>query len=211
MAKVIPIGEPVNDAERQAIAQLRDQLPASYLILHNFEIVRDGESFEIDIAVLATHAVYLVDVKGTRGLIDVYGAKWFPQGRQPFASPLLKLRSHARTVKGIVTASQPGRRDLEQIYVDAAVILTAPDASLVDVAGRDAGSVTHLKKAAAFFQDSTRIPAGRSKNISAHFNMVVAALQGAARPRSGPLRFGNWEVTEKLGGTDTYTEYRGFN
>jgi hypothetical protein len=48
MATVIPIGEPVNEAERQAIAYLRDHLPASYLVLHNFEIVRDGETFEVD-------------------------------------------------------------------------------------------------------------------------------------------------------------------
>ena len=97
MAKVIPIGEPVNDAERQAIAHLRDHLPDSYALLHNFEIQRGGELFEIDVAVLAPHAVYLVDVKGTRGLIDVYGSKWYPDGRQPYTSPLLKLRAHARS------------------------------------------------------------------------------------------------------------------
>lgn len=44
MATVIPIGEPVNEAERQAIAYLRDHLPASYLALHNFEILRDGDA-----------------------------------------------------------------------------------------------------------------------------------------------------------------------
>ena len=71
MAKVIPIGEPVNDAERLAIAHLRDNLPESYLILHNFEVVRGGEYFEVDVAVVTPHAVYLVDVKGTRGLIGV--------------------------------------------------------------------------------------------------------------------------------------------
>ena len=125
MATVIPIGEPVNEAERQAIAHLRDHLPSSYLVLHNFEIIRDSEAFEVDVAVIAPHAVYLVDVKGTRGLIDVYGPKWYPQGRQPFNSPLAKLRGHAKAVKGIITTSQPGRRDLEDIYVDAAVVLTA--------------------------------------------------------------------------------------
>jgi len=40
MATVVPIGEPVNDAERQAIAHLRDHLPSSYTIFHNFEIRR---------------------------------------------------------------------------------------------------------------------------------------------------------------------------
>lgn len=211
MARVIPIGEPVNEAERQAIAHLRDHLPASYLVLHNFEIVRDGEAFEVDIAVIAPHAVYLVDVKGTRGLIDVYGPKWYPEGRQPFSSPLAKLRGHAKAVKGIITGSQPGRRDLEDIYVDAAVVLTSPDASLVDQGGRDAPNVATLKKAAAFFQNGTRIPAGKSKNIRMHHNIIVKALQGVARPRSGPQRFGNWLVAEKLGGTGTYVEYRAFN
>jgi serine/threonine protein kinase len=211
MATVISIGEPANEAERQAIAFLRDHLPASYLILHNFEIVRDGEAFEVDVAIVAPHAVYLVDVKGTRGPIDVYGPKWYPEGRQPFSSPLAKLRGHAKSIKGVITSSQPGRRDLADIYVDAAVVLTAPDATLIDQGGRDAPNVTTLKKAAAFFQNSTRIPAGKSKNIGAHYNIIIKALQGVAKPRSGPLRFGSWEVAEKLGGTDAYVEYRAFN
>ncbi len=211
MATVIPIGEPVNEAERQAIAFLRDHLPTSYVVLHNFEVPRNGEAFEVDIAIIAPHAVYLVDVKGTRGLIDVYGPKWYPEGRQPFSSPLAKLRGHARAIKGIITGSQPGRRDLEDIYVDAVVVLTAPDATLVDQAGRDGQNVTTLKKAVAFFQNTTRLPAGRSKNIGAHHNIVLKAIQGVAKARSGPLRFGNWQVIERLGGTDSYVEYRAFN
>ena len=95
MAKVIPIGQPANESERKAIGFLRDHLPDSWLIFHNFEMRQGEEVFEIDIALLAPHAVYLVDVKGTRGNIDVYGSKWYPEGRQPFFSPLAKLRSHA--------------------------------------------------------------------------------------------------------------------
>lgn len=211
MAKVIAIGQPVNDAERLAIAHLRNCLSDSYIILHNFEITRDGDKWEIDLAVLAPHAVYLVDVKGTRGVIDVYGPKWYPEGRTPYPSPLAKLRSHARTLKGIITGSQPTRQDLQGIYVDAAVVLTAPDAYLSDRDGRDERSVTTLKKSGAFFQNTARIPAQYSKSIPALHAMVVKAIQGVARPRSGPLRFGNWEVQERLGGTDDYTEYRAFN
>lgn len=211
MATVIPIGEPVNESERQVIAHLRDHLPSAYIVLHNFELIREGEAFEVDVAVIAPHAVFLVDVKGTRGLIDVYGSKWYPEGRQAFSSPLAKLRGHAKAVKGIITGSQPGRRDLEDIYVDAAVVLTAPDANLADPGGRDAPNVTTLKKAASFFQNAARIPAGKSKNIGAHHNIIMKALQGAAKPRSGPLRFGSWVVAERLGGTDSYTEYRAHN
>ena len=211
MATVIPIGEPVNEAERQAIAHLRAHLPASYFVLHNFEIVRDGETFEVDVAIVAPHSVFLVDVKGTRGLIDVYGPKWYPEGRQAFSSPLAKLRAHAKAVKGIITGSQPGRRDLQDIYVDAAVVLTAQDAALADPGGRDSPNVTTLKKAAAFFQNTTRIPAGKSKNIAAYQNIILKALQGVSKSRPGPLRFGSWVVSERLGGTDSYTEYRAFN
>jgi serine/threonine protein kinase len=155
--------------------------------------------------------VFLVDVKGTRGLIDVYGSKWYPEGRQPFSSPLAKLRGHAKAVKGIITGSQPGRRDLDDIYVDAAVVLTAPTPRWSIQGGRDAPNVTTLKKAAAFFQNAARIPAGKSKNIGAHHNIIMKALQGVAKPRSGPLRFGSWVVSERLGGTDSYTEYRAHN
>lgn len=211
MATVVPIGEPVNDAERLAIAHLRDHLPSSYLVFHNFEIRRDGETFEVDIAVLAPHALYLVDVKGTRGLIDVYGPKWYPEGRQPFSSPLAKLRGHARTVKGILTESQPGRRDLDGVFVEAAILLTAPDAHLVDQSNRDIDNVTTLKKAASFFQNASRIPARFEKNISRLHGMVRSALIGVAKPRSGPLVLGDWEVVERLGASDTFTEYRAIN
>ena len=211
MATVVPIGEPVNEAERQAIAHLRDHLPSSFVLFHNFEIRRDGESFEVDLAVLTPHALYLVDVKGTRGLIDVYGSKWYPEGRQPYTSPLLKLRSHARTVKGLLTESQPGRRDLEGVFVEAVVLLTAPDAHLVDQGSRDIENVTTLKKSAAFFQNAGRISARFEKNISRLHGMVRSALIGVAHKRSGPMVLGDWEVVERLGAGDTFTEYRAIN
>lgn len=211
MAGVVAIGEPVNDAERLAIAHLRDHLPNTYTIFHNFEILRDGETFEVDVAVLAPHALYLVDVKGTRGLIDVYGPKWYPEGRQPFSSPLAKLRGHARTVKGLIAASQPGRGGLDRVYVDAVVLLTAPDAHLVDPGGRDITDVTTLSRAATFFQSASRIPPRFDRSIVASHRMVQSALVGAAKPRKGPLLLGEWEVLERLGATDTYVEYRGFN
>ncbi len=34
MAQIIPIGQPANDPEREAIAYLRDHLPGDYRVLH---------------------------------------------------------------------------------------------------------------------------------------------------------------------------------
>lgn len=210
MAKVIPVGQPVNDAERIAIAHLRDHLPDSFFLLHNFEIERQGERFEVDLALLTPHALYLIDVKGTRGAIDVYGAKWYPEGRAPYPSPLAKLRSHARTIKGLITQSHPGRVELERIYVDAAILLTAPDAHLNDRDGLDAPSVVKIKDAERYFKDSTRIPARFSKNILAQQTLILHALK-VVKPAPAVLRFGHWEVEEKLGATDAYIEYRAKN
>ena len=165
MAKVIPIGQPVNDAERAAIAHLRDRLPDSYVLLHNFEIERQGERFEIDIALLTPHALYLIDVKGTRGTIDVHGHKWYPEGRAPYPSPLGKLQGHARTVKGLITQAHPGRHELDSIYVTAAILLTAPDAHLNDREQRDAERVVKLKDAERYFKDASRVPPRFSRNI----------------------------------------------
>lgn len=210
MAKIIPVGQPVNDAERAAIAMLRDRLPENFVLLHNFEIERQGERFEIDIALLTPHALYLIDVKGTRGPIDVYGSKWYPEGRAPFPSPLGKLRGHARTVKGLITQANPGRRELDDIYVDATIILTAPDSHLIDREQIDSDRVVKLKDAERYFKDATRIPSRFSKSIAQQQGLILHALK-VVKPSAGTQRFGHWEVKERLGSTTNYTEYRAEN
>lgn len=207
MAKVIPIGQPANESERQAIGFLRDHLPDGWLIFHNFEMRQGEEVFEIDIAILAPHAVYLVDVKGTRGNIDVYGSKWYPEGRQPFFSPLAKLRSHAKTMATIIRESNTGLIELRKAHVHAAVLLTA-DAAVFDQAGIDSPDVTDFKHCLKYFRDQSRIPDNRLDNITRFHSQIAKAITGNAKPKSAALVFRDWQVEEKLGGTDRYTEYR---
>lgn len=208
MAKVIPIGQPANESERQAIGFLRDHLPEGWLIFHNFEMRQGEEVFEIDIAILAPHAVYLVDVKGTRGNIDVYGSKWYPEGRQPFFSPLAKLRSHAKTMATIIRESNTGLIELRKAHVHAAVLLTADDAAVFDQAGLDSPDVTNFKHCLKYFRDASRIPDNRLDNITRFHAQITKAITGNAKPKSAALVFRDWQVEEKLGGTERYTEYR---
>ena len=211
MAAVIKIGDPVNEAERTALTLLRDRGPASWTVFHNFEIASGGESFEVDVAVLTPHAVFLIDVKGTRGLIEVDRSRWYPEGRAPFPSPLAKLRNHARTLKGLLVSSSPGRLELQDVFVAPLVLLTAPDAVLRDPDDRDTRDVITLDRCIAYLTDPTRVPNRFSKNIGPLHGIIRSAIQGKARPRTGPLQFGNWVVTERLGGTDQCTEYRAQN
>jgi serine/threonine protein kinase len=208
MARVIAIGQPVNDSEREAIVYLRDHLSNAFTIIHNFELKQGHELYEIDIALLAPQSVFVIDVKGTRGLVDVYGAKWYPEGRAPYHSPLAILRKHAKALKTIVCDQHPADANLRRLYVDAAVLMTAPDAHVQDAGGQDGPSTAYLKKCAAFFQDKSRVPGTFSSDIRAQLGLVEKAIVGRAKPKSAPPCYGNWQVEEKLGGTDRYTEYR---
>lgn len=208
MAKVFPIGQPANDSERLAIGFFRDHLPDSWMIFHNFEMRQGTEVFEIDIAIISSHAVYLVDVKGTRGNIDVYGSKWYPEGRQPFNSPLAKLRNHAKTMSTIIRESNIGLTELRRVHVHATVLLTADDATLMDPTGIDGPDVTDLKHCLKYFFDQTIIPDKRLKNIISFQAQISKVITGKSKPKSSALVFREWQVEEKLGGTDRYTEYR---
>ena len=208
MAKVVAIGQPVNESEREAIAYLRDHLPDGFTIIHNFELRQGHNVFELDIALLGPHCVHVIDVKGTRGVVDVHSSKWYPEGRAPYHSPLAILRSHAKTLKSLICDQHPTNQALRSVHVDATVLMTAPNAHVQDPGGQDAPSVAYLDKCTAFFKSTRRIPTGRSTNIRAYLGQVQRAIVGRAKPRSAPPCYGNWQVEEKLGGTDRYTEYR---
>jgi len=60
MAKVIAIGQPENESERRAIAFLRDNLPDTYTLIHNFEILTPQRKYEIDIALIAPHSLFII-------------------------------------------------------------------------------------------------------------------------------------------------------
>ncbi|MFI6499746.1 NERD domain-containing protein [Nonomuraea typhae] len=208
MAEIVGGGIPVNDAERRVIAHLRDHAPADWLLLHNVEIPRRDDLFEVDLIVLTPHSLVVVDVKGTRGRIEVSGARWFPQRGGAVGSPVTKLRGTARALKGLLVDAH---RRLERVYVDSLVVLTSPDAELADPAGRDAANTTHLDTLIDTLADVTRVRRGGSPDVRPYADAVLDALHQSVRRSTAPPRFGNWEVEEQLGGDAKVTEYRAFN
>jgi serine/threonine protein kinase len=210
MAEIVGGGHPVNDAERRVIAHLRDHAPPGWLVLHNVEVPVRGDAYEVDLIVVTGHAVCVIDVKGTHGRIDVAGFRWYPEGRGSFASPVRKLRGHARALKGLL---ERGRPRLAQVYVDHLVVLPMSSARLVDPSDRpdaDAGDVTDLAGLIPALRDVSRVRSGMVRDIRPHRAAIVQALNGVRRP-SGPRRFGNWVVCERLGGDEEVTEYRARN
>jgi len=208
MAALVGGGRPVNDAERRVIAYLRDHAPADWLLLHNVEVPRGDDLFEVDLLVLTGHSLVVVDVKGTRGRIEVSGSRWFPPRREAFGSPVTKLRGTAKALKGLLVSRAT---QLERVYVDALVVLSSPDAELVDPAGRDAVHVTDLPGLIPMLSDTSRVRRGCSHDVRPYLSAVLDALHQTVRRSTAPPRFGNWEVEEQLGGDARVTEYRAFN
>ncbi|MET9241478.1 NERD domain-containing protein [Nonomuraea sp. NPDC051941] len=208
MAEIVGGGRPVNDAERRVIAYLRDQAPADWLLLHNIEVPRGHDVFEVDLIVLTGHSIVVVDVKGTRGRIEVSGTRWFPPRREAFGSPVAKLRGTAKALKGLLVSKAT---QLERVYVDSLVVLSSPDAELIDPAGRDAINVTDLPRLLATLSDVSRVRRGCSPDTKPYLTAILDALNQSVRRSTAPPRFGNWEVEEQLGGDTKITEYRAFN
>ncbi|MBX6166474.1 MAG: protein kinase [Thermobispora bispora] len=211
MARILGGGPPVNEAERLTIAHLRDHAPDHWLVLHNFEIPVRGDAYEVDIAVVTDHSLCLIDVKGVHGRIQVIGRKWHPERREPYGSPVAKLRGHARALKGLLERSD---RALSRVYVDALVVLTADDAVLIDPNDRpdaDANGVTTIRELVPTLSDVSRVRQGFIRDVRPYGERLVNALTGSVRHPTGPQRFGNWEVVERLGGTEEVTEYRAIN
>jgi serine/threonine protein kinase len=211
MAQIISGGEPVNDAERAVIKHLRDHGPAHWLVLHNFELsLRDDRKYEIDVLVVTEYAVTLIDVKGTHGRIEVMGGRWYPASRNSFRSPVEKLRSHARALKGNLTP-----HGLDRVFVDALVVLPFPDAYLIDRStGPDADAlhvVTGLADLVPELSKPERVRPPFLRDIRQYGNRIITAITGIVQPRTGPLRFSHWEVIESLGETEQVTEYRARN
>ncbi len=216
MSQVIKIGEPANDPENEAIRYLRDHLSADYRVIHNFELRSDdGQWFEIDIAVVAPHAVYLVDVKSTYGEIHVAGSRWHPEGRTPFASPLAKLRHHTRLLHGLLSrAANPPHHALRHVWVEAVVLLTSPNAALRDPEGRDRDHTWPLRGCERRFMDAERLPdrIPPPESTAPHLGHILSTITGKARPQQGlPVLGRSWQCEERLTGNDFYTEYRARN
>ncbi|RCJ29558.1 protein kinase [Nostoc punctiforme NIES-2108] len=210
VAKVIPIGQPVNDSERQAIKFLRDNLLDTYIIIHNFEITQGKEKYEIDLAIIAPHSIFIVDVKGIPGLIDIYNSKWYPQGRDHIGAPLAKCRQNAKVIKALICDAHPTKTNLKQIHVHAAILMTAPNSHVEAHGNSDEDDITYLnQKCLTYFKGKGHIPSHRSQDIRSFHTNIEQAIVGKARPKSAPTIYREWQIEEELGGTpDKYTEYR---
>lgn len=209
MAKHIAIGQAANEFERNAIAFLKSKLPDSFAILSNFEYKQNKKIYEVDLAIIAPQCLFLVDIKHILGHIDIY-EKWCSENREPFASPLAKLRDHAKVMSSLIANHNKAQSQvLRKIYVQAAILMTARDSTVVDHNGRDIESITFLDhRCIDFFQSDALIPDDKLTDIRDYIEVVKKVIQGKTQPKSAPQYYRDWLLEQRLGGSDHFEEYR---
>jgi len=209
MAKHIAIGQVANEFERNAINFLKLKLPDTFTILSNFEYKQHKKVYEVDLAIIAPQCLFLVDIKNIMGHIDIYD-KWCSENREPFSSPLAKLRDHARVMSSLITNSNKAQgQTLRKIYVQAAILMTAPNTTIKDYNGTDEESITFLdRRCIDFFQSNALVPDDKLTDIRNYTETVRKVIQGRTQPKSAPQYYRDWILEQKLSGNDRFEEYR---
>lgn len=115
--------------ERQALDYLRSRLPDSdpFHAWSNFEFVgADGSINEVDLLVVSTHKLYLVEIKSRPGRVTGDAGTWtWHRDGKPIAedNPLLLANRKAKKLKSLLQ-NQMGRRRREMPYIDAVIFLS---------------------------------------------------------------------------------------
>ena len=206
MAKLIqlPGARPINEGEALVVNYLKNQLPDTYTLIPNAEIVERGRpAFEYDLIVVAPHAVYVVEVKRWRGGIRGDDHTWIVADQHRRQNPWPTANNKARVLKSQIQRRQPS---CDRVWVEA-VVAIADDQGSLDLKGQCRERVFRYTDLPSFLTDASALgdKAGDLRPMRAY---IEKAIREAVRGRpAGPLRFGDYEVRETLSRRDPVAEY----
>lgn len=206
MAKLInlPGARPTNEGEALVVSYLVDQLPGTYTIIPNVEIIQRGNSpFEYDIIVIAPHAVYVVEIKRWLGGIQGDDYTWLVAGIHHRPNPWLTANNKSRVLKSALEARMPG---LKNSWTEA-VIAVADETGQINLRGNCRKRVFRYTDLPAFLMDTTALE-GKAGDLRSQRANLENAVQQAARGRQvGPHQYGSYKVIETLSQRDLVSEF----
>lgn len=126
MAIIHPVGEPVDSCEQKVVDYLETNLPDSFHVYHNLELVprRGGHPYEYDIVVVGGLSAWVVEAKDYRGIIRGNARVWELANGRFEHSPIPLVNNKARILKTNIVRYAPRLRDQDNgVYVDALIVL----------------------------------------------------------------------------------------
>ena len=202
MARILRIGEPENASELKAIRALGEQLPESWSVVHNFELTTGrGMPYEFDAVVIADFAVWHVEIKGFRGVIEGDAHQWRFENGGVYPSPLPLANKKSKI---LASRLEKHSRRLSEVFVETCILLTDEHVQ-VRVKDEQARKILRLDQISEHLTDPDRIPV-RTGDIRALRPLIEAALAGSAASHKVE-RIGLYDVLTKINQTPTRTVF----
>jgi len=206
MAKLInlPGSRPINEGERKVVGFLEKELPNSYSLIPNAEIIEAGRpAFEYDLIVIAPHALYVVEIKNWRGGIEGDDFTWVVAREHIRQNPWSTTNNKSRVLKSKIEALQPS---IGRFWVEAIVVI-ADEYGEINLSGEVAKRVFRYTELPDVLKDASLLR-GKVNDLKSVRGYLENAIQDAARGRQeGAQRFGDYEVAETLSRRDSVSEY----
>ncbi len=210
MAKYIPIGDPINAWESEAMRLLRDRLPDHFLVLGNFELQlpQRANTFEYDAVVVGEHGLYAVEIKGWSGTVEGDQRRWYLDWGK-VQNPFILTERKAKAMRSFIRLAVPELpRD---IFCQAVVMLPAgADVRVEDVR---AERILQPHTFYDFFVNEERILAiGPGALLNERLRRKIEeALVPLAAPPSEVPRVPNYEIVGEPDESEAQTRpYREF-
>lgn len=205
--------------EREALAYVREHLPNAepFRAWSNFEFIADDGSInEVDLFVVSTHRIYLVEIKSWPGQIGGDAHTWTRDeaGRlRTYDSPLLLTNRKAKKLKSLLARQAPMRRQ-RMPYVEPVVFLSHPGVRCTLEGVARAGVylrdelVDGAPGIAAVLQGGT--DRGRDSPITAPLAAKIARAVDAAgiRPSRSQRAVGDLILGDLIAETDVFQDWR---
>lgn len=130
------MGEPASPAEAAALDAFRELLPDDGITTAwaNLTFINDqGRTAEVDVLLLTTQGMYLVELKGWHGTIRGNAQRWNP-GQRNVENPRLSADRKAKWLKGLLQDRAPNQAARGQVPRIHAVVVMHGEGSTVEIA-----------------------------------------------------------------------------
>jgi len=203
MAIIHRVGRPETEAERQTVLLLREQLPNDYIVFHNLETVSPaGFVYQIDMLVIAPHAVYVIEEKNYSGHIRGNMREWLTFNGAVFPSPILSINRKAKVVASQIKKANPS---LAKVYFHGLVHLTTSKAK-IKLHDPQADRVTIGEEIIEYLTNPALLPIPDA-DLTCCRDQICGAIFTGFNPARPTREIGVYRVLEKLGATPEYTEF----
>lgn len=130
MAILKKAGDFIGPGEQTTAAYLEKQLPSSWVIIANKELVRpDGSVRELDFIVIGEHCLFAVEEKSWSGPIHGDENGWVLRSGASYRNPIDVVEMNARRLAGIVQDRVPFlKHQVSGHFVYSRVLLSASNA-----------------------------------------------------------------------------------